>query len=147
MTPPINKKTAFNLSKIAGPRRIKDRGIKWEESYPERSAPLKKKFDKLIGPGVYYRWEGHDYTTDSDYFIVVGPAVTKEGKKKFFAGIKKIPKDKKKKIFAPDGEYFSNIMGALSHAVEKWAIQMPRNQQNYGEAVLAPHDIPRSMKG
>jgi len=147
MNLPINKKASFNLSKIAGPRRIKDRGIKWEERYHDRSAPLKKKFEKIIGPGIYYRWEGHDYTTDSDYFVVVGPAVTKEGKKKFFAGIKKIPKDTKKKIFAPDGEYFSNIMGALSHANDKWAVPVPKGQVNYGEAVLAPHEIPRHMKG
>jgi hypothetical protein len=67
----------FNLSqmKTAGRKKIKDRGIKWDESYHKKSASLKKKFDKLIGAGAYRRWQGHDYTTDSNYYVVVGPTV------------------------------------------------------------------------
>ncbi|MFW6121108.1 MAG: hypothetical protein ACOC80_09455, partial [Petrotogales bacterium] len=80
----------FNLRKFSA-KRIKDRHILWHEKYRERSKPLKKKLDKLIGEGSYYRWEGHDYTTNSDYFVVVGPAQEKSGKKSFFAGIKKLP--------------------------------------------------------
>ncbi len=137
----------FNLSKYAGPRRIRDRGIRWHEHYHEKSAPLKKRFDKMIGPHAYMRWEGHDYTTDSDYFVVVGPAITKDGKKRFFAGIKKYPKDPKKKQFAPSGEYFTNILSAFSHASQKWAIQFPKGVQNYSADILAPLKIPRHIKG
>lgn len=150
---------AFNLSKNSGlsrprlpqpegtPHRIKDRGIKWEETYREKSDDLKVRFAKMIGPGAYYRWEGHDNWTDSDYFVVVGPAVTKNGKKKFFSGIKKLPKDPEKKHFAPSGEYFGNIHAALSHASEKWGIVFPKGQPNYREEILQPLDIPRHVKG
>jgi len=68
---------------------IKERGIKWEERYEERSAPLKKRFDSQIGPGAYYRWSGHDATTNSDYYVVVGPSIQKGVGKMFFAGVKK----------------------------------------------------------
>ena len=147
----------FNLSqfkKIAGGwptgkkrKRIKDRGIKWEEHYQERSQPLKKKLEEEVGPGSYYRWEGHDYWSDSDYFVVVGPAITKYGQKKFFAGIKKLPPAwSEHKIYAPYGEYFSNINSALSHASEKWGIPFPRGQHNYSSADLQNVDIPRHVK-
>ena len=62
----------IKLSKKAGRKRIKERHIQWKEFYHEKSQPLKERFDSEIGPGSYYRWEGHDYTTDGDYFIVVG---------------------------------------------------------------------------
>ena len=128
-------------------RRIRDRGIRWKEHYHERSLPLKKRFDRDIGPGAYYRWEGHDYTTDSDYFIVVGPAVQKHGEKSFFAGIKKMPpKWERKKIYAPSGKYFSNILSALSHASNMWGINFPPDQQDYTQNELARVKIPRHMK-
>lgn len=145
----------FNLKKIAirtplpegTPHKIKDRGIKWEERYHDKSEPLKKRLDKLIGQGSYYRWEGHDNYTDSDYFVVVGPAITKEGHKKWFAGNKKLPKDPEKKQFAPTGEYFTNIMSALSHASEKWGVPMPKGQPPYDENTLRNIKIPRHIKG
>ena len=128
-------------------KRIKDRHIQWKEEYQEKSRPLKEKYDKVIGRGSYYRFEGHDYTTDSDYFIIVGPALTKEGKKQFFSGIKKLPPEwSEKKVYAPYGEYFSNINAALSHAGEKWGLPFPKNQFNYTIADLANVDIPRHVK-
>lgn len=128
-------------------KRIKDRGIDWKDGYREKSKSLKKRFDRDIGPGSYHRWEGHDYTTDSDYFVVVGPAITKENKKLFFSGIKKLPDDPTKKVYAPSGEYFPSIMAALSHASEKWGIQIPEGQFNYDQSHLATVDIPRHVKG
>ena len=135
------------MDKISGRRKIKDRGINWKEKYHEKSIGLKKKFDKEIGPMVYMRFEGHDYTTNSDYFVVVGPAVTKDFKKRFFAGIKKLPDDPKAKVYAPSGEYFSSIKGAFSHASDKWAVSIPRNAINYTINELANIDIPRHVKG
>jgi len=141
----------YNLKKAkeaAGPRRIKDRGIRWKEHYGEKSLPLKERLDEIVGPGVYHRWEGHDYTTFSDYFVVVGPSQERYGKKSFFAGIKKLPpKWKRKKVYAPDGEYFSNIASALSHASKKWGIPYPKNQHNYSTADLENVEIPRHIKG
>ena len=140
----------FNLLKFASRKRIRDRGIRWDETYHERSAPLKKRFDKEIGSGSYHRWEGHDYTTNSDYFVVVGPAIQKSGQKSFFAGVKKLPpryKREKVKSYAPSGKYFTNIHSALSHAVEMWGVQFPKNQQKYDEKNLANVGIPRHIKG
>jgi hypothetical protein len=137
----------FNLIKLAGPKRIKDRGILWREKYHDKSAPLKKRFTKDIGPGSYYRWEGHDYTTSSDYFVVVGPSV-KYDTKLFFAGIKKLPpKEKRKKIYAPYGKYFPTIFAALSHASKMWGVRFPQNQKNYSTKDLENIYIPKHIRG
>lgn len=133
--------------KTAGRKRIKDRGIKWEPRYHERSLRLKERFDKDIGPLSYIRWEGHDYTTNSDYFVIMGPSLTKEGRKRFFAGIKKLPDDPKKKIYAPSGEYFTSSVAALSHCGEKWAVPFPRGAPNYSVEQLTNIEIPRHVKG
>jgi len=141
------KKFNLSLFKTAGRKRIKDRGIRWDEKYAEKSEPLKKKFDRIIGPGAYYRWEGHDYTTSSDYFVVVGPARTKDGKKLFFAGVKKLPpKYHRKKVYAPSGKYFTNILSALSHASKMWGVRFPPNQSNYSQSDLAAVNIPRHLR-
>ncbi len=136
-----------NLLKFSGRQRIKDRGIKWEPKYHERSERLKKRFDKQLGQFSYIRWEGHDYTTDSDYFVIMGPSLTKEGKKRFFAGIKKLPDDPKAKIYAPAGEYFTSSVAALSHATEKWAIPFPKGAPTYTVDQLMTIEIPRHVKG
>jgi hypothetical protein len=136
-----------NIIKTAGPKRIKDRGIKWEERYHERSMRLKERFDKSPGKGSYMRWEGHDYTTDSDYFLVVGPALTKDLKKRFFAGIKKLPDDPKAKIYAPAGEYFTSLVAAFSHANEKWGVPFPKGAPRITVNELVNVDIPRHVKG
>lgn len=140
--------TSFNLSKFSGRKPIKDRGIKWVEAYQERSAPLKKRFDKDIGPGAYYRFEGHDFTTNSDYYVVIGPSVQHNVGKRFFSGIKKLPPehDREKKVYSPYGEYFPTIRSALSYAIQKWAIQMPHNQPNYTVQDLNQVEIPEHIK-
>ena len=135
------------LIKLAGRQRIKDRGINWKEKYLERSLPLKKRYDKDIGVNSYMRFEGHDFTTDSDYFVIVGPALNKEMHKRFFAGIKKLPDDPKAKVYAPSGEYFHNIISAFSHASEKWAVPFPKNTPPYTLADLANVEIARHIKG
>lgn len=144
----------FNLSRVAGGpgsrKPIKERGIKWEEAYHKRSAPLKKRFDRDIGPGAYMRWEGHDYTTDSDYYVVVGPSVHKDRGKMFFSGIKKLPPERERtegKTYSPYGEYFSNIKAAFSYATDRWGVPFPRNQAQYTVDNLMPVDIPRHIKG
>ena len=136
-----------NLIKYAGRQRIKDRGIDWKEHYHERSMRLKKRFDKDLGPKAYIRWEGHDYTTDSDYFVIVGPSLTQAGEKRFFAGIKKLPDDPKAKVYAPSGEYFTNSISAFSHASDKWAVEFPKGAPNYSVDHLAGIEIPRHVKG
>jgi hypothetical protein len=132
---------------LAGRKRIKDRGIDWEEIYRQKSESLKKRFDKSIGPGSYYRWEGHDYTSNSDYYVVVGPTIQQDLGKCFFAGIKKLPNDPHKKVYSPSGEYFTTITAALSYASDKWGIKFPQNQQNYTKQMLEFVDIPEHIKG
>lgn len=135
------------IIKISGRKRIKDRGIKWEEAYHERSLRLKKRWDKSIGPMSYMRYEGHDYTTNSDYFIVVGPSLTKDGEKRFFAGIKKLPDDPEAKVYAPSGEYFTSIKAAFSHASNKWGVPFPKGAPEYTVENLSSVEIPRHVKG
>lgn len=135
------------MDKFAGRQRIRDRGIEWKPRYHERSMRLKERFEKDLGPLSYIRWEGHDYTTNSDYFIIVGPSLTKEGRKRFFSGIKKLPDDPEAKVYAPSGEYFTSSVSALSHASEKWGVPFPKGAPNYSEAQLMGIEIPRHVKG
>ncbi len=126
-------------------KRIRDRGIKWEERYRERSRGVKKKFDKIL-PGSYFRWEGYDHSTGHPYYVVVGPAVSDRYGKSFFAGVKKIPKDPKKQSYSPSGKYFDSLRAALSHAVEMWGIIFPKQAGHYSKNDLASIDIPKHVK-
>ena len=128
-------------------KRIKDRGILWKEHYKEKSENIKKKFEKLL-PKSYFRWEGHDYYSGHDYYVVVGPAISRRYGKAFFAGHKKLPKEKSKKAYSPTGEYFPSLMAALRHAKEKWGVKFPQDLlTNYTKQDLAPIEIPRHVKG
>lgn len=129
----------------SGRRRIKDRHINWKEHYGEHSSGLKKKLEKIL-PGSYFRWEGFDYESGHPYYVVVGPAISKRQGKSFFAGIKKMPKDKKKKAYSPSGKYFSTLRSALSHAQEMWGSPYPKNAGMYSSTDLINIEIPRHMK-
>ncbi len=130
---------------IAARKRIKERGIKWEEFYTKKSKNVKKFFEKRL-PGAYYRWQGFDYTTGHPYYVVVGPAMSQRYGKSFFAGIKKMPKDPKKKAYSPSGKYFPALRSALSHATEMWGVKFPQEAGNYRKEDLATIDIPRHAK-
>lgn len=135
------------MYKFSGRKRIKDRGINWKPKYHERSMKLKDRFDDTIGPLSYIRWEGHDYTTNSNYFVIMGPSLTKTGQKRFFVGIKKMPKDPKAKIYAPSGEYFFSSTSALTFAEQRWGIPFPKGAPNYTVNDLEGVYIPRHIKG
>jgi len=143
----------FDLSKIAkhtgGRTPIKERGIQWNESYQEKSESLKKKFDKELGPSGYFRWEGHDSTTNSDYYVVVGPSIHSGMGKSFFAGVKRLPPpaEREGKTYSPYGEYFKTIKAALGYANEKWGVPTPRGTPNYTQEHLQNVDISRHVKG
>lgn len=127
-------------------KRIKDRGIRWEETYKERSKVAKKHFDEKL-PGSYFRWEGFDHTSGHPYYVVVGPAISERYGKSFFAGVKKMPIDPHKKAYSPTGKYFPSLRAALSHASEMWGIKFPQNAGNYEKHDLDAIEIPRHMKG
>lgn len=136
------------MRKIAA-KRIRDRNISWEEKFSERTAPLHDRYEEDIGPGSYHRWEGHDYTTNSDYYVVCSPARTKTLDKMFFAGIKKLPPIYKRattKVYSPYGKYFQNIASALTYLNQKYNIPYPQNQFNYTILHLQDVDIPRTVK-
>jgi hypothetical protein len=118
----LQEHIVFNASKMHkdAVKRIKDRNIVWKERYTSKSLGLKKKYDSLVGHNSYFRWEGHDYTTDSDYYVVVGPSVSEELGKAFFSGIRKMPAE-----YSPSGEYFRTIREALRHAHERWGVKLP----------------------
>lgn len=131
---------------VAGRRRLKDRGIKWEEHYGKKSKDIKKHFDKVL-PGSYFRWEGFDHESGHPYYIVVGPAISKRYGRSFFAGVKKMPKDPHKKSYSPSGKYFGSLRGALSHAADMWGIRFPKNAGHYGKDDLTTIKIPKHIKG
>ncbi len=132
--------------KLAGRKRIRDRHIKWEETYGQKSEELKKRFEKML-PGSYFRWQAMDHESGHPYYVVVGPAISERYGKSFFAGVKKMPKDPKAKAYSPSGKYFSALRGALSHAVEMWGVRFPQSAGAYSKHDLANIDIPRHMKG
>lgn len=100
---------------------IKERGIRWAESYSgEKSVHLKEEMDSQIGPGAYYRWEGHDPTTGNDYYVVVSPGFGKKRGYHFFAGLRKMPAD-----HGASGKKFSTQREAMSHARETWQVPPP----------------------
>jgi len=131
---------------ISSRKRLKDRGIKWEEYYGEKSIAVKKKFDQIL-PHSYYRWEGFDYESGHPYYVVVGPAISKRYGKTFFAGVKKMPKDPDEPSYSPSGKYFPALRTALSHASEMWGVKFPPDAGNYKKEDISNLDIPKHVKG
>ena len=126
-------------------KRLKERGIKWEEHYGKKSVDVKEHFEDVL-PGSYFRWEGYDHTTGHPYYVVVGPAISERFGKSFFAGVKKMPKDPKKKAYSPSGKYFPSLRAALSHAADMWGIRFPKNAGSYTKNDLQSIEIPRHVK-
>jgi hypothetical protein len=131
---------------LAGRRRLKERHIRWEEKYGEKSKEAKKKFEKML-PGSYFRWEGLDHESGHPYYVVVGPAVSKRFGKSFFAGVKKMPKDPHKKAYSPSGKYFESLNAAITHASNMWGTPRPKNAGNYHKNELLGLNIPKHVKG
>lgn len=102
---------------------IKDRGIKWEETYGDKSAYLKQQMEEQIGPGSYFRWEGHDHTSGEDYYVVVTPGFSKKHGFHFFAALRKIPAD-----HGASGKKFKTQGEALSYAMDTWRVPMPKTK-------------------
>lgn len=116
---------------------IKERGIKWTESYGDKSSYLKREMDEQIGLGSYFRWEGHDSTTGNDYYVVVSPGWSPKKGYHFFAGLRKMPAD-----HGASGKYFNSMREALNYAYETWRVPKP-------DTMPAPWSAPTvdSIKG
>lgn len=102
---------------------IRERGIRWVETYGDKSAHLKKAMYEQIGPGSYFRWEGHDSTTGNDYYVVVSPGFSKKKGYFFFAGLRKMPAD-----HGASGKKFTTQAEALTHAFETWGVPRPQEK-------------------
>jgi hypothetical protein len=100
---------------------IKDRGIHWAEAYNDKSAYLKEEYEKQVGPGSYFRWEGHDHVTGEDYYVVVTPGFSKKKGYHFFAALRKIPAEN-----GASGKKFKTQAEALSHAMDTWRVPRPK---------------------
>jgi hypothetical protein len=130
----------------SGRRRLRDRHIQWKEKYGDKSKNVKRKFDKIL-PGSYFRWEGLDRESGHPYYVVVGPSVSKKYGKSFFAGVKKLPKNPRKKAYSPSGKYFHNLKSALAHANSMWGTPFPMEAGNYNKNDISNIDIPKHIKG
>ena len=142
----VQAEAVFDGVQKEATKKIKDRGIDWKEAYHDKSATMKKKMDSLVGPMAYIRYQGHDFTTNADYYVVIGPSVDGQ-QKMFFAGIKKLPRDPEAKVYSPYGEYFDTIKGACAYAQKKWGVPFPSQVPDYSKETLAPIDIPEHIKG
>lgn len=130
----------------SGRRRIKEKGIRWEEHYGEKSKDVKDRFEDML-PGSYFRWVGKDYEDSCWRYVVVGPAISKREGKAFFAGNKKMPTDPKKKAYSPSGKYFPTLRAAISYAIEMWGVRMPDNAGHWTKQDLSGLEIPKHIKG
>ena len=111
--------------------KLADRPVVWKEAYTRRTLFLKKQFHETLGPGSYFRFEGHDTDTDDDYFVVVGPAKVHSPKAEFFAGVRKLPAD-----YAAGGLYFGDMKEAMEYANTTWGVQAPEDMRYYDSGDL-----------
>jgi hypothetical protein len=102
---------------------IRERGIRWVETYGDKSTYLKEGMREQIGPGSYFRWEGHDSTTGNDYYVVVSPGFSKTKGYFFFAGLRKMPAD-----HGASGKKFGTQAEAMTHAFETWGVPRPQEK-------------------
>lgn len=106
--------------------KLADRPVVWKEAYTRRTLFLKKQFHETLGPGSYFRFEGHDTDTNDDYFVVVGPAKVHSPKAEFFAGMRKLPAD-----YAAGGLYFHDLKEAIEYANRTWGVPVPDDVRYY----------------
>lgn len=106
--------------------KLADRPVVWKEAYTKRTLFLKKQFHDVLGPGSYFRYEGHDTDTDDEYFVIVGPAKVHSPKSEFFAGVRKLPAD-----YAAGGLYFHDLDEAMQYAHETWGVAIPKEIRYY----------------
>lgn len=116
---------------ITAKTKLADRPVVWKEAYTPRTLYLKKQFHDVLGPGSYFRFEGHDTDTSDDYFVVVGPAKVHKPKAEFFAGVRKLPAD-----FSAGGLYFHDMKEAMEYAHDTWGVISPSEMEYYDSVDL-----------
>lgn len=122
--------TYMHLTKTAK-EKLSEKNIKWAEVYTDKTMYLKNQFDDVIGPGSYFRFEGVDADSGSEYYVIVGPAKIHAPRAKFFAGVRKLPA-----TYPAGGKYFDSLDAAANYAKETWGINIPKSLKPYTSAQL-----------
>jgi len=122
---------SINSKIITAKTKLSDRNMVWKEAYTSRTLFLKKQFHDVLGPGSYFRFEGHDTDSGDEYFVVVGPAKVHQPKAEFFAGVRKLPAD-----FSAGGLYFHDLKEAMEYAVDTWGVSSPSEMDYYDSSDL-----------
>jgi hypothetical protein len=105
---------------VVAKTKLADRPVVWKEAYTKKTLFLKKQFHDILGPGSYFRFEGHDTDTNDDYFVIVGPAKVHSPHSQFFAGVRKLPAD-----YPAGGQEFHDIKDAMEYASATWGVSIP----------------------
>ena len=110
--------------------KLKEKNIKWEQVYTDKTEFLKEQFEAVVGPGSYFRFEGEANDGDN-YYCIIGPAKVHDPRAKFFAGVRKLPA-----TYSAGGKYFDSMDAAASYALETWGVDTPKSLKPYTSAQL-----------
>ena len=106
--------------------KLKEKHIKWGQVYTEKTQFLKDKFEEIVGPGSYFRFEGDCPGTGERYYCIIGPARVHHPRAKFFAGVRKLPA-----TYSAGGIYFDSLDRAATYARETWGVPTPNELRPY----------------
>jgi len=116
---------------ITAREKLVEKNIKWKEAYTDKTLFLKEQFEEVVGEGSYFRFEGKDIDSSSEYYCIIGPAKVHAPRAKFFAGVRKLPA-----TYSAGGKYFDSMDGAATYAKETWGIPIPSSLKPYTSAAL-----------
>lgn len=117
--------------RVEAKTKLADRSVTWQEAYTDKTLFLKRQYHDTIGPGSYFRFEGHDAETGDDYFVIVGPAKVHSPSSQFFAGVRKMPAD-----YPAAGQSFHDMKEAIEHANRTWGTPIPDAMRYYDSGDL-----------
>lgn len=119
------------MKEVFAKEKLAEKNIDWIENYTDKSAFLKEQFEDIIGPGSYFRFEGKDMDSKSEYYCIIGPAGIHKPRAKFFAGVRKLPA-----TYSAGGKYFDSLDGAAKYARDTWGVPTPKALKPYTSASL-----------
>jgi len=114
------------MREIFAREKLVEKNITWGEAYTDKTLFLKEQFEDIVGPGSYFRFEGKDVDSKSEYYVILSPANIHKPRAKFFAGVRKLPA-----TYSAGGKYFDSMDGAAKYAKETWGISIPKNLRPY----------------
>jgi len=111
--------------------KLVEKDIEWKQVYTDKTLFLKEQFEDVVGPGSYFRFEGVDKGSSSEYYCIIGPAKIHDPIAKFFAGVRKLPA-----TYSAGGKYFDSLDAAASYARDTWGVPTPRSLRPYTASSL-----------